>query len=269
MYPTLIRIGDFEITTFGLFMFLAFIIASAVLTRTLRESGLDGDLGSSLTVWAALGGIAGAKIYYAILFQDFSTLFSRAGLVWYGGLIGGWIACSIVVMRRKLPYLTLADAAAPALAVGYGIGRLACFFVGDDYGRPTSSGIGVAFPKGSPPTTAEALRAAGADIDPSVAPDTLLRVHPTQLYEVAAGLAIFAFLMWRRRRRARLGSQFGLFLILLGTERFLVEFVRLKDDRFFGPFTVAQLISVVVVVAGAFLLLRRRKRDSSGVKGAA
>lgn len=257
MYPTLIRIGDFEITTFGLFMFLAFIAASAVLTRTLRHYRIDPELASTLTVWGAIGGILGAKIYYAILFRDLSALFSRAGLVWYGGLIGGWIACSIVVMRRRLPYLTVADAAAPALGIGYGIGRLACFFVGDDYGRPTQSAIGISFPKGSPPTTAEALRAAGADIDASLAPDTLLRVHPTQLYEVAAGLTIFAILMWRQRRAPRQGSQFGLFLILLGVERFLVEFVRLKDDRFFGPFTLAQVISVVLIIVGAFLMLRR------------
>lgn len=257
MYPTLIRIGDFEITTFGLFMFLAFIAASAVLTRTLRHYRLDPGLGSALTVWGAIGGILGAKIYYAILFRDLSALFSRAGLVWYGGLIGGWIACSIVVMHRRLPYLTVADASAPALGVGYGVGRLACFFVGDDYGRPTSSAVGIAFPKGSPPTTAEALRAAGAHVDPSLPPDTLLRVHPTQLYEVAAGLTIFAVLMWRQRRAPSRGSQFGLFLILLGIERFLVEFVRVKDDRFLGPFTIAQLISAILIVLGAALMSRR------------
>lgn len=260
MYPTLIRIGDFEITTFGLFMFLAFIAASAVLTRTLRHYRLAPDLGSTLTVWGAIGGILGAKIYYAILFRDLSALFSRAGLVWYGGLIGGWIACSIAVWRRRLPYLTVADAAAPALGIGYGVGRLACFFVGDDYGRPTSSAIGIAFPKGSPPTTAEALRAVGANVDPSLAPDTLLRVHPTQLYEVAAGLTIFAILMWRQRRAPRRGSQVGLFLILLGIERFLVEFVRVKDDRFFGPFTLAQLISAALIAIGAWLMLRRAER---------
>ena len=257
MYPTLIRIGDFEITTFGLFMFLAFLAASAVLTKSLRRYGIDPEVGSTLTVWAAIGGILGAKIYYAILFRDLSTLFSRAGLVWYGGLIGGWIACTVVVMRRRLPYFTVADAAAPALAIGYGVGRLACFFVGDDYGRPTSSAIGIAFPKGSPPTTAETLRAAGATVDPSLAPDTLLRVHPTQLYEVAAGLTIFAILLWRQKHTPRRGSQVGLFLILLGIERFLVEFVRVKDDRFLGPFTLAQLISAVLIAIGAWLMLRR------------
>ncbi len=84
----------------------------------------------------------------------------------------------------------------------------------------------------------------------------LLRVQPTQLYEVAAGLTIFAILMWRQRRATRRGSQFDLFLILLGVERFLVEFVRLKDDRFLGPFTFAQLISVVLVITSAFLIMR-------------
>ncbi len=265
MYPTLIRIGDFEITTFGLFMFLAFLAASAVLAKTLRRYGFDPEIASTLTVWAAIGGILGAKIYYAILFRDLSALFSRAGLVWYGGLIGGWIACTIVVMRRKLPYFAVADAAAPALAIGYAVGRLACFFVGDDYGRPTSSAIGIAFPKGSPPTTAEALRAAGARVDPALAPDALLRVHPTQLYEVAAGLTIFAILMWRQRRAPQRGSQFGLFLILLGIERFLVEFVRVKDDRFFGSFTVAQLISVGLIAIGASLMVRRTLTEGEPV----
>jgi phosphatidylglycerol:prolipoprotein diacylglycerol transferase len=259
MYPTLIRIGDFEITTFGLFMCLAFIAASWALGRGLRRYGLDPDLASTLTIWAAIGGIAGAKVYYAILYRDPSALFTRAGLVWYGGLIGGWIACSIAVWRRKAPYLTVADAAAPALGLGYGVGRLACFFVGDDYGRPTASAIGIAFPKGSPPTTAEALRAAGAQIDPSLPADALLRVHPTQLYEVAAGLAIFAVLILRQRHDHPRGSQFGLFLVLLGIERFFVEFVRVKDDRFIGPFTIAQVISVVLVVVGAWLMTRQAK----------
>lgn len=212
-------------------------------------------------MWGAIGGIAGAKIYYAILYHDASALFSRAGLVWYGGLIGGWIACSIAVMRRRLPYLRVADAAAPALAVGYGVGRLACFFVGDDYGRPTASAIGIAFPRGSPPTTAAALRAAGATVDPSLAADTVLRVHPTQLYEVAAGLTIFAILLWRQQRAPRSGSQFGLFLALLGIERFLVEVVRVKDDRFLGPFTVAQLISAIIILIG-FVLMARQARTT-------
>jgi phosphatidylglycerol---prolipoprotein diacylglyceryl transferase len=252
MYPTLIKIGDnFEITTFGLMMFLAFIGAGWILSREFRRRGISDDLASSMTVAAALGGIIGAKIYYAILFKDWRLLFERAGLVWYGGLIGGFLACSWLVWRHKADYLSVADAAAPALSLGYAIGRIGCFLVGDDYGRPTDAWYGVAFPKGAPPTTAASLRSFGVNIDPSVPADAVLRVHPTQLYETGAALIMFGILVWLSRREPeRRGLAWGLFLIMLGIERFLVEIVRAKDDRFFGALTVAQIISLLLIVAG-------------------
>jgi phosphatidylglycerol:prolipoprotein diacylglycerol transferase len=175
-------------------------------------------------------------------------------------LIGGWIAASIVVLRNKIPYLLGADATAPPLAIGYCLGRIGCFMVGDDYGRPTTSAVGIAFPKGAPPTTAESLRSFGVKVDPSLPPDTLLKVHPTQLYESLSALVMFLILLYVAKRRHHLGVPFGLFFILLGIERFLVEFVRAKDDRFLGPFTVAQLISVICVIAGTYLLVSSRKR---------
>src|SRR5258708_38800682 len=89
MFPTLVKIGSFEITTFGLMMFLAFVAAGAVLTRQFRRYGLSDDLASSMVMFAAIGGIVGAKIYYAILFRDWHLLFDRARLGWDGGPIGG------------------------------------------------------------------------------------------------------------------------------------------------------------------------------------
>src|SRR5205085_7606175 len=205
------------------------------------------------------GGIIGAKIYYAILFRDWHLLFTRAGLVWYGGLIGGFIACTLYLRMQRINFLSAADAAAPALAIGYCLGRIGCFLVGDDYGRPTNSWVGIAFPKGSPPTTAEELRNFGVSVDPSLPSDTILRVHPTQLYESAAALVIFFILMRAGRTPHARGRIFALFLILMGLERFLVEIVRAKDDRFLGPFTIAQLISVLILLAGAVLILNRRE----------
>src|ERR1043165_2234608 len=104
MYPTLLKFHNFEITTFGLMMFLAFIAAGWVLSRPFlaaggvrprqfRRYGLSDDLASSMVMAAAIGGIVGAKVYYAILFRDWHLLFDRAGLVWYGGLIGGFLGC--------------------------------------------------------------------------------------------------------------------------------------------------------------------------------
>jgi phosphatidylglycerol:prolipoprotein diacylglycerol transferase len=258
MWPTLVRIGNFEITTFGLMMFLAFIIGGWLMAKQFRRYGLDEELASSMVVAGALGGIIGAKIYYAILFRDWHLLFDRAGLVWYGGLIGGFLACSWLIWRHKVDYLVAADATAPALAIGYAIGRIGCFLVGDDYGRPTNAWFGVAFPKGSPPTTAAELRNFGVAVDPSIPSGQVLRVHPTQLYESAAAFAMFAILMWLNRRTHPKGRVWGVFLILLGIERFLVEIVRAKDDRFLGPFTVAQLISVLLVLAGLVILSRAK-----------
>lgn len=258
MFPTLLKIGNFEITTFGLMMFLAFITAGWVLAKQFRRHGMSDELASSLVVAAALGGIIGAKVYYAILFHDWHLLFERAGLVWYGGLIGGFLACSWVVWRNKADYLTVADAVAPALAIGYALGRIGCFLVGDDYGRPTNAWFGIAFPKGAPPTTAQSLREFGVPVDASIPGDTILRVHPTQLYETAAALLMFGVLMWLNKRPHRRGLAWGLFLIMLGIERFLVEIVRAKDDRFLGAFTVAQLISVFMVIAGTIWAVRSR-----------
>src|SRR5215213_9893693 len=205
MFPTLVKIGNFEITTFGLMMFLAFVIGGWVLSRQFKRYGLEEELASSIVVAAALGGIVGAKIYYAILFRDWHLLFDRAGLVWYGGLIGGFLAASWLVWRHKVDFLKAADATAPALAIGYAIGRIGCFLVGDDYGRPTDAWFGVAFPKGAPPTTAQALRDFGAAVDPSIPSYQVLSVHPTQLYETAMALIMFGVLMWLNRRPHRRG----------------------------------------------------------------
>ena len=97
------------------------------------------------------------------------------------------------------------------------------------------------------------------NVDPSLAPDTILRVHPTQLYESAAALLMFLILMRAARTAHAKGRVFGLFLVLMGIERFLVEIVRAKDDRFLGPFTIAQLISVILVVIGGVLVVRRNR----------
>jgi len=260
MYPTLTKFGSFEITTFGLMMFIAFVAGGWVLSRQFRRYGLTDELASSMVMYAAIGGIVGAKIYYAILFHDWHLLFARAGLVWYGGLIGGFLACAWLIRRRHVDFLTAADATSPALAIGYAFGRIGCFLVGDDYGRPTTGWWGVAFPKGSPPTTAEALREFGVHVDPSIPAYQVLRVHPTQIYESLAAFVMFGILMWYTKRSHKTGRGFALFLVMMGIERFLVEIVRAKDDRFLGPFTIAQFISVLLIVVAIVVWVNAERR---------
>jgi phosphatidylglycerol:prolipoprotein diacylglycerol transferase len=154
----------------------------------------------------------------------------------------------------------VADAAAPAVAIGYAIGRVGCFLVGDDYGRPTDLPWGVSFPEGLPgPTTAGFLRAEYGLELLGVDSTALVDVHPTQLYEALAGLIAAAIgirlIRWRKAPGVVALTVFG----LLVAERFAVEFLRLKDDRFFGNLTLAQLLSLALLVVLAVLARRLRR----------
>lgn len=271
MYPVLFEFEGLKVTTFGLMLGLAFLAAGWVASLEFDRKGHGRDVAWSLLMGALIGGIVGAKLYYAFLNwpllvqYPMETLFSRAGLVWYGGLIGGSIGVIVMAWKEGLPIPQVADVAALAIPVAYAIGRMGCFLVGDDYGRPTDSWVGLAFPKGSPPTTAENLRTYfGVDVPASVADWQVLEVHPTQLYEVLLASLIFLFLWRLRKHPHRAGWLFMIYLVLAGIERLLVEFFRAKDDRFFGPFTLAQLISVALIVGGTygFLALRRERRRS-------
>jgi phosphatidylglycerol:prolipoprotein diacylglycerol transferase len=260
MIRELFHIGSFSVSPFGVMLVLAFLASYLQLRWGMKRLGIGDEEDASALVFAAgLGGIVGAKVYYAILFKDWHLLFDRSGLVWYGGFILGALGVLWTMRRRRLPGWPMADVAAPALALGYGIGRLGCFLVGDDYGRPTTLPWGIAFPVGLPETTAGNLRDSFHVAIPALVPDSaLLRVHPTQLYETAMALAIWGLAIWMFRRRLHPGAIALTVLALLAVERFLVEILRAKDDRFFGPLTLAQVISLAVLaIVGVVAWLRR------------
>jgi phosphatidylglycerol:prolipoprotein diacylglycerol transferase len=266
MIPELFRIGNFAVSPFGVMLVLSFLAAYWQLARGLRalRAG-DEDDASAIVLAGGLGGIAGAKIYYAILYGDWRLLYDRAGLVWYGGFLLGTLAVLWTLRRRRLSFWAVLDAATPALALGYAVGRVGCFLVGDDYGRPTDLPWGVAFPEGLPPTTAGSLRDNfGLAIPSGVSAGTVLRVHPTQIYETLAALSIW--LVGRRllarestavpRRPSAVALPM---FALLAVERFLVEFLRAKDDRFLAGLTLAQAISLGVLVVMGMLWLGTRR----------
>jgi len=281
LYPHLFRLpewfpflGGQPITSFGVMMFLAFLSAGLVHRSEMRRIGEDGEVTWDLLFMAVLGGILGAKLYYlilnlpALLEDPASLIFARGGLVWYGGFIGGLLLVIWKIRKLGLHMPTQADLIAPALALAYGVGRIGCFLVGDDWGRPTGSWVGIAFPQGSPPTRVDIIeREFHLQVDPELVArfGDVVPVHPTQLYEVGLSLLIFTLLWSIRKHHYRPGWLFMLWLALAGGERFLVEFFRAKDDRFFGFLTLAQVISLVLVLvgsAGAFRL--RRPRSAAG-----
>ncbi len=263
MYPVLFRIGHFEVSTYGVILLIAVFLGGLVLERRFREQDLPGGWAWDLVVLALLGGIVGAKVYYVLLHGDPSAFLSRGGLVWYGGFIGGAAAVGFLAWRRKLSLGVVGDALAPAAALGHGIGHFGCFFSGDSYGLPSTLPWAVAFPKGAPPSTAGVLRSEfGVSLPASIPNDMLLRVHPTMLYSALALLAVAALLWAVRNHGRRAGWLFGLYLTLSGSQRFLIEFLRAKDDRFLWGLTTAQAIALLLVLAGAALLLALRQRPA-------
>jgi phosphatidylglycerol:prolipoprotein diacylglycerol transferase len=236
MYPTLFRIGGFEITSFGVLVACAALVGLLLFSREARRSGL-----SEKTFDAALGGVfgglIGAKLLWTIEFSGSAPvadlLFSRGGLSWFGGLLGG-VGTGLALLRRyRVPIVSALAAATPALALGHAIGRIGCFLVGDDYGRPTTLPWGVAFPKGLPPTD--------------------VPVHPTQLYETLLLIPVAMLLI--RWRKAGVADRvvLGRYLLMVTSIRFAIEFIRV-NRHILGPFTLAQLIAVALAAVGVIVL---------------
>jgi phosphatidylglycerol---prolipoprotein diacylglyceryl transferase len=260
IYPLILRIGTFEVTGYGIMMMVAFLAGGWLVGLELKRRGLREEYATDMVAAAVIGGIIGAKLWYVALTQDLGSLLSRGGLVWYGGFIGGALAVLLNGWRLKVPARWTMQVGAPALAAAYALGRVGCFLVNDDYGRPTDLPWGMKFPQGLPPSTAANLHTQfGVPIPPGVDPGTVLAVHPTQLYETAIMLVAFGVLWKLRTRVAGTGCLFGVYLMLAGAERFLVEFVRAKDDRFIGPFTLAQLTSVGLILIGTAIVVRLRR----------
>ena len=264
VYPFILDLGPLEITGYGIMMMVGFLVGGWLISLELKRHGLREDYAAEITIAAVIGGVIGAKLWYVALTRDLDALLSRGGLVWYGGLIGGTLAVMLNGWRLRVPVRWTAHLVAPALAAAYALGRVGCFLVNDDYGIPTSLPWGMRFRQGLPPSTAENMQSLfGIPVPPGVDPSTVMAVHPTQIYETLAMLTAFAFL-WRLRKRAwGTGALFGVYLIFAGVERFLVEFVRAKDDRFLGPFTIAQLTSLILVAVGVLAWSRLKNEPAA------
>jgi phosphatidylglycerol---prolipoprotein diacylglyceryl transferase len=240
-----INIGPLTLQTFGLCFALGFVAAGALVGRRFLELGKPVDWAYEMGFAALVGGLVGSRLYFVIenwsdVNDDpFGNIVSGTGLVWYGGLIGGGLAVAGWAWYRGFLGTALLDLAAPALALGQGIGRVGCQLSGDgDYGKAWDGPWAMAYPDGTVPTDQQ--------------------VHPTPVYETLA-LGLIAIVLWRLRNRLTGGLLFALYLLLAGSERFLVEFIRRNDDVAIG-LTQAQLISVAMIVAGGLWLLLASRR---------
>jgi phosphatidylglycerol:prolipoprotein diacylglycerol transferase len=234
MYP-FIHIGHFSLPTFGLMLWLAAVAAAIVVDRGFRRVHIEADAVGIVAI-TVVAGIVGAKVWHVIDtpadFRELGwrVLYDSAGFAWYGGLLFGLLALVVQGWWVKIGALRTLDLAAPAAAIGYAVGRIGCFLSGDGcYGLPTSLPWGMSFPNG---------------IDP-----TVVRVHPTPLYEMVAGLVI-GWWLWRRGGKPHAnGAILGQYLALSGVARFLVEFIR-RNPKVIWGLSNAQLASAGAALAG-------------------
>ena len=242
MYPELFSIGPFTIYSYGLMAAIGFLLCGYLLERELARVGKNKELAGSIIISAIIGGIVGSKIYFLIenpgLLQDdfFGTVFSGAGLVWYGGLIGGFLAVVWWIRRKGLPFFLVADLVGPLLLMGQAMGRVGCFLSGDGcYGPPADVPWAMSFPNGVVPTTE--------------------LVHPTPLYDVILLMSFFLLLWFLRKINFRPGTLFGLFGVFMGIERFFTEFYRTNPKTVLGVFSQAQFISILLFCSGFAMII--------------
>jgi phosphatidylglycerol---prolipoprotein diacylglyceryl transferase len=256
MYP-FIHIGHFSIGTFGLCLWLASVFACWTLYCNFQRYGIDADA-VGVAAYTTVGGVAGAKLWHVLedptllMHQPALVLFDRAGFAWFGGLLAGIAVLLWQGRQAKTGGLGMLDLAAPAVSVGYGVGRIGCLVSGDgDYGIPTHLPWGMSFPNGLVPTTQ--------------------RVHPTPIYEFLVALLIAAYL-WRRGARTDaplpLGQLTGEYLVLSGVARFLVEFIRINPRIYWGM-SNAQVASLGSIAAGVLLVVWARRHSVAPAAGAA
>jgi len=258
VYPFVLRLGPLELTGYGLMMMVAFLMAGWAIQLDLRQRGLDEDYAADIVIAGVIGGLVGAKLWYVFLTGEPDALFRRGGFVWYGGFLGATLGILLNGWRRRVPPRFTAEICGAPLALGYALGRVGCFLVNDDYGIPSTAPWAMKFPEGLPPTTVANLQSMGVTFPPGTNPAEYVAVHPTQIYETVIMMLVFWWL-WRRRDHGHaIGWLFAWYLVFAGAERFLVEFLRAKDDRLLGPLTLAQAMSVLLIVVGALLLYKWR-----------
>ncbi len=260
MIPVLLEFDLFgfpiRIYSYGLMMALGFLSAGYVIWLDCKRRGIDPEYASTIIFWAALGGIAGSRIYHVIdnwrIYADdpASIVWSSAGFVWYGGLIGGLTAVYLVSRYYKVPFGVTADMSGPALAIGQAIGRLGCQLSGDgDWGLPSTLPWAMAYPNaivGWNSDTVLKVDESGRLVSaffPGV------RVHPAPIYETLLYLGVF-WILWRMRTKLkRPGRVLCLYFLLAGAARFIVEFVRVNPRVFYG-LSEAQLFAIAMMVIG-------------------
>jgi len=251
VFPRLFHIGSFNAPTYGLLVATGVLVGLWISVRYSKQQGIDPDTAWNFGILIVLAGIVGSKILYIINDWAYYTAHPGEILTWStmqaagvfsGGLIAALLAAVWYIRRHHLPALRLCDAFMPGLALGHAIGRIGCFSAGCCWGKPTNHFWGITF------TNPLANELVGTPLNE--------RLEPTQLFESAVELANFLILAWLIKRKKFDGQVFSAYLILYGTARYFLEFLRGDPGRgsvFGGFMTLTQLISLCLVAGGGLI----------------
>jgi len=232
-YPILFQFGFLKIYSYGFLLVLAFLIATFLAAREAEKKGMDSAKIYNLVLYALVGALIGSRLFYVFeniehYSENLYTIFNfwEGGLVFYGGSLGAFLFSLLYIKKSKISFWRYANLIAPYIALGIAIARIGCFLNGCCYGLATKL-----------PWAVNYLG--------------ILR-HPTQIYLALNGLIIF-FILSRIRR-----NKFLFLLILYPIGRFIIDFFRYYETRFYG-FSIAQIISIGLLIFALILLFRKEK----------
>ena len=249
MYPILFEFDGFQVRSYGVILGLSFLLALWMSTREAYTKGLDPKLIQDFSIYALLGGVVGARLYF-VLFSEPAYFLEHPGeilAIWNGGmgiigsLIGGFLAAVWFCRRNKIPFLKLGGTLAPGMALGQTVGQFACLLNGDSYGRPTDLPWAITF------------------TDPRSMAPLNIPLHPIELYEMAAYFLVF-LLVWQMRKRYRTdGFAFFIYLAGYGMARFIVDFFRGDPAMLAWGLQAAQVVGAAAILTSlvGFLLLKK------------
>ena len=270
MHPILFKIGSLPINSYGLMLAISFLLGVKLASKRGLKLGIPSDDTLNFSIWVMVAAIVGSRAFYVVTHLEQYSQDPLAivafwnglyGLSMLGGVILAMIVGFVLIIKKRWPIWSFADAVIPSFALGIFITRIGCFLNGCCFGSATECSIGIAFPTGSLPFSIFGSHP----------------IHPTQLYSSLGGLLILVILLWADRRKNFPGFIFSMFLGLYGATRFGMEEFRYFDHAPSSSFgfsvfanrpgmTDNQLISLGMILAsiilGLWLYYRNRKVSS-------
>ena len=247
MYPVLIQLGTFEIRSYGIIVALSFLLGLWLSTKEAKRKGLDPALIQDFALYALLGGIIGARIYY-VLFSNPAYFLQKPWeivAIWHGGigiigaLLGGLLTALWYCRKKNVSFWRFADTLAPGAVLAQAVGIFACLLNGDSYGKSTDLAWAITY------------------TDPRAMAPLNVPLHPVEIYELLSYFLVF-LLVWQTRRKYRTdGFAFLIYLAGYGAARFSVEFFRGDPAIFAWGIPAAQVFSVALIlvsIAGFYIL---------------